>query len=268
MDNNNQGSEASYFRYEYEETYQVVPPFYFPFKAILTNYMEEVVYNPRPDIQISFDIDFVPRTQEEETCYSSNSQKGILLTTTNSLSDNTITRFPIRFINKTDGILRDRYSILVKQYVQSIESYSYYKAIKDLGDVGSILSQSQPGFVFGNITSIDNPDQNVVGYFDVASVSEKRIFFNYLDFNISQPDYLYKCDVIELDYNDNSTADLDRNDRMEIYRLLTLFSEENQSYEISALPQPNPNGIWKLVRPECGDCTSVSSNIRPDFWED
>ena len=268
VDSDNQTSEARYFRYEFEETYQVVAPFHNPLKAVLTNYTEVEVYNPHYDLLVFYDVEFVPRSQEEKTCYSSNTQKRILLTTTNSLSDNTITRFPIRFINKTDGILRDRYSILVKQYVQSIESYSYYKAIKDLGDVGSILSQSQPGYVFGNISSINDADQSVLGYFEVSSVSEKRIFFNYFDFNLLPPDYLYECEVLELDFGDNSTADLDLNERQRIYTLLTRFSELNQNYELAEIPGPGSLGIWKLVKPECGDCTSVSSNIRPDFWED
>ncbi len=268
IDSDNQNSEALYFRYEYEETYQVIPPFYSELKVELTNYVEEIVYNPRPDIQVTYDIELIPRSQEEQVCYSSDQQKGIILTTTNSLSNNGVERLPIRFISKEDRILRDRYSILVKQYVQSIESYSYYKTLDDLGNTESILSQSQPGFVFGNISSLENPDQKVVGYFDVSSVSQKRIFFNYLDFNLPQPDYLFSCEIIELDYNDNSTADLDKNDRIEIYRLLTLFEEQNQSYEIYELPQLFPSGIWQVVRPECGDCTSVASNIRPDFWED
>lgn len=268
LDSDDQNSEAGYFRYQYEETYEVVAPFYFPLKAVLTNYTEEEVYNPRYDLLVFYDVEFVPRSQEEKTCYSTNAQKGILLTTTNSLSDNTITKFPIRFINITDPILRDRYSILVKQYVQSVESYSYYKAIKDLGDVGSILSQSQPGFVFGNITSVDDSNQSVVGYFEVASVSEKRIFFDYLDFNLPQPDYLYECEVVELDFTDNSTQDLDLNEKQKIYTLLTRFSEFNQNYELVEIPGPDAMGIWKLVKPECGDCTSVSSNIRPDYWED
>lgn len=268
LDTDNQNSGAAYYRYEYEETYQVIPPYYFPFKAILTNYSEEIIYVPHPTTQVFYDIEFIPRAQEEETCYTTRKQNGILLTTTNSLNDNSVVRFPIRFIDKDDGILRDRYSILVRQYVQSIEAYSYYKALDDLGDVESILSQSQPGYVFGNITSENNPEQSVIGYFEVASVSEQRIFMDYTDFNLTRPDYLYACEIVELDYNDNSDADFDKNEKYEIYRLLTVFAEQNQNYDIIEIPQPNPDGIWRLVKPECGDCTSISSNIRPDFWED
>lgn len=270
VDSNNLDDDANYFRYEYEETYKLVAPYYFPFKAVITEYFETLNYlpGPRPNLEAHYNVTFVPRTQEEGICYSSNKQEGIVLTTTNSLSQNEILRFPIRFINKENGILRDRYSILVKQYVQSIESYSYYKALDDLGDTESILSQSQPGFVFGNITSVSNPDQMVIGYFDVASVSQKRIFLNYSDFNIPRPEYLYECDVRSLEYNDNDINDGDSNDRIDIYNLLTKFEDENLNYDIAALPSPTSVGTWTLVNPECGDCTSVSSNIRPDFWED
>jgi hypothetical protein len=270
VDSDNQDGDAGYFRYEYEETYKVVAPNYFPFKAIITDYFEVLNYlpGPRPNLEAYYNVTYAPRSQEEGTCYSSNKQQGIILTTTNGLLDNEVFRFPIRFINKEDGILRDRYSILVKQYVQSIESYSYYKALDDLGDTESILSQSQPGFVFGNITSVDNPNQTVIGYFDVSSVSERRIFIDYSDFNIPQPNYLYECDIRVLEYNDNNVNDGDSNERIEIYKLLTSFEEQNLNYDIVNLPTPNTNGTWTIVNPECGDCTSVSSNIRPAFWED
>ena len=270
VDSDNQNNEAGFFRYEYEETYQVVAPYYFETSAVIIDYFEVINYlpGPLPSLEAYYNVEYVPRAQEERTCYSSKKQQGIILTATNGLSENEVVRFPIRFINKENGILRDRYSILVKQYVQSIESYSYYKALDDLGSTGSILSQTQPGFVFGNITSLSNPEQVVIGYFDVSSVSESRIFIDYSDFNIPQPDYLYECDIRVLEYNDNTAIDGDSNDRIEIAFLLTMFEEQNLNYDIVNLPVPNTNGTWTVVNPECGDCTSVSSNIRPDFWED
>lgn len=266
VDSDNQATDARYFRYEYEETYKLVAPYWYPYKPILVN--PDTGNTTLVDYYPTFDALYILRPEEERTCYTTQKQNGILQTSTNGLSNNIISKFPVRFINKNDGIIRDRYSILVQQYVQSAEAYSYYKILKDLGNSESILSQNQPGFPYGNIVSVANPDETVIGYFDVSSVSEERIYFNYFDFNLTPPEYLYECEVIELDYNDTSTTDGDKNERYEIFRLLTTFAEYNQNYELFEIPVPSPDGIWKIVRPECGDCTSVSSNIRPDFWQD
>ncbi len=270
IDSENQDNSTGYFRYEYEETYQVVAPFYYPFTALLTDYFDAFndVPGPIPNLEAFYNVTIVPRSQEEGICYSSNQQKGIIVTTTNNLTNDNVVKFPIRFINKENAVLRDRYSIKVRQYGQSIESYTYYETLDNLGNVDNILSQSQPGFVFGNINSLSNPSINVIGFFDVSSISEKRIFVDYADFDIPQPDYLYECDVRILEFNDNTVNDGDRNERIAIYVLLTRFMDENSNYEIAAPPTPNTNGTWTLVNPECGNCTSVSSNIRPDFWID
>jgi hypothetical protein len=53
--------------------------------------------------------------------------------------------------------------------------------LKELSGSDGILSQNQPGFFFGNIKSVENPNEKVIGYFEVSSVSSQRIFFNYED---------------------------------------------------------------------------------------
>ena len=264
VDSENVISNANYFRYEYNETHKIVAPHFIPLEEVLSNYI--FILTPWGDVNVFFDIEYRDRLQEEEICFSSKQNTEIIQTNTNDLTANTISRFPIRFIGADDSIIRDRYSILVKQYVQSLASYTYYKALDQLSENASILSENQPGFVKGNINAINDPVEKIIGFFDVSSVTERRLFFNYFDFGLLQPDYAYECNVIELDINDNTVLDFDKNDREEIYRRLTRFEEYNQDWTLVKIPFNT--SIWKVVRPECGDCTSVGSNIQPDFWED
>jgi len=278
IDSDNQSTNAQFFRYEYEETYKIVPPFYLSIKAILSNYQEIIT----ADINVFFDTTIIVREQEEQTCYVSVTNKNIIQTSTNNLNENTVLRFPIRFITEEKGdepidqeeiednktledlsIIRDRYSILVKQYVQSQESYTYYETLNQLGNNENILSENQPGFIQGNINNINNPSAKVIGFFDVSSVSEKRIYFDATDFNLPTPRYIYECIEKEYDYNDNTLGDMDLNERREIYRFIT-----NSNYHITQDPRPIGGPFWKLANPECSDCTTVGSNIQPDFWED
>jgi hypothetical protein len=269
VDSDNSNTEAKYFRYQYEETYQVVAPLYFEEESLLTNFE---FLNGSPNVgAVSYDTEFVLRNEEQQTCYASATNTEIIQTTTNELDNNIVLRFPIRFIRSDDGLLRDRYSILVEQYSQSIESYSFYSIISELGNIESVLSQNQPGYVEGNVTASNN--ERVVGFFEVASVSKERLFFNYFDFNIAQPDYLYECEFIELDYTDNAICGQclppnSKNQRHEIYRLLTEFENENLDYHIIERPTPTINALWRISNPECTDCTTVGSNIKPDFWVD
>ncbi|MCV9926684.1 DUF4249 domain-containing protein [Flavobacterium sp. LS1R49] len=78
---------------------------------------------------------------------------------------------PIRFISDKDYITTNRYSILVKQYVENLEAYTFHKTIKEIASSSSILSPKQPGLVNGNLKCISNADEKVIVFFDVAATS-------------------------------------------------------------------------------------------------
>ena len=242
---------AKYYRYEYEETYKIVIPNFSHFDAQLSN----ASYDPSKNNELSYDIRLVQKTKEEEVCYSTKFGTEILLTNIDNLAENKISKFPIRFIPSDDSVLRERYSILVKQYAQSVEAYNFYKILRDLGSESSLLVDNQPGFIQGNISSTQNANKKVVGFFDVSWVTTKRIYFNYADFDLEYPPYFFDCDIIELDYS--ITID-PFNHRILLYQLLS--SPEIYKFQ-------NRNGsVYTIINSECADCTSFSSNIKPEFW--
>ncbi|WP_055445641.1 DUF4249 domain-containing protein [Lacinutrix mariniflava] len=265
VDSENSNPNTQYFRYEFEETYKIVAPYDSPAGVNFYNYEVNASDMCQP---VFYDIEFFDKTQEESICYSSSRNTEIIQASSINLSQNTISRFPIRFIpeDALDGvidtsILRDRYSIKVKQYIQNLQAYTYYKLIASLGNTESVLSQNQPGFVVGNLNSLTN--NKVVGFFEVTSVTEQRIFFNFNDVNIPYPRYLYECDYRELDYsdNENGTCDGDPNDRNLLYIYVT-----GENYKLA-------NGIpttttYSIAKEECVNCTTIGTNIQPDFWID
>ena len=241
---------AKYFRYESEETYKITAPNPTAFNSEIINYngsngTYQVVLTPR---------------DPEEICYSTESSTGVLQTTTTEFNENRVFRFPVRYLSKLDAKLQTRYSILVKQYVQSVEAYTFYKIVKELGSVESLLSQGQPGYVAGNMTSEANPDEKVLGFFEASSMTSKRIYFNYEDFGLEKPPYFIECEPLLLDYNDATILDNDPDEREALYNALTFYD-----YEVLSLTQSTK---YLIVQQECSVCTSFSSNIRPDFWED
>ena len=159
-------NSSNFYRYEYIETYKIIPPYWSPNK-----------------VEVGTNNQFIvsPRTTETRVCYSSAFSNSINITSTENQSLDIVKDFNIHFLPKEDPKIANRYSILVKQYVQNPEAYNFYKTLKSLSSSGSLLSQVQPGFIVGNIQNINDLDEKVVGYFDVTSVSEKRIFFNFDD---------------------------------------------------------------------------------------
>ena len=252
VDGSDPSGEGEYFKYEYEETYKIVVPNHSQFDAKVINQVQTAGGQ-------EYDIEITPREQEERVCYTSQSSTGIRQTTTNDLGMNQVSRFPLRFIEADNIRIIQRYSILVKQYTQSLEAYTFYKTIEDLSNVESILSENQPGYVAGNIRSLQSTDEKVLGYFELSPVTTRRIYFNYLDFDLPQPSYFYDCDIQIYDYEDNTAQDGDLNERNMLAQLLN-----TADYKLIS-----QNGTeYRIVNPECGDCTSFSSNVKPEFWED
>lgn len=242
--------QAKYYRYEYEETYKIIAPNPSPYISEIIN------YNPSTG---SYEVVLTPR-EPEEICYSTEFSSGISQITTTELNENRIFRFPVRYLSKFDAKLQTRYSILVKQYAQSVEAYTFYKIIDELGSIESLLSQGQPGYVAGNMVSEANPQEKVLGFFEASSMTSKRIYFNYEDIGLEKPPYFIDCEVLALDYWDDTTLDNDPNERDAIRQYIEYFD-----YQVLTV---STTGIYRIVQQECAVCTSFSSNVRPTFWED
>lgn len=241
---------SKFYRYEYEETYRVVVPKWSNYKAYLLNARA---------------VSYMERGYESKTCFTTNKSDTFLLTNTSDLTEDTVNKFPIRFIGDREYMISDRYSILARQYVISQQAYEYYQIIKALSDTGELLSPNQPGFMSGNIKSLNNPKEKVIGFFDVCSVSEKRIFFNYGDVfpNEPIPQFFMDCPEESLDcgdFRDNPLGDG--------FKLISYIqSGQKVFYDFIYNPQNETHSIYVMVPAACGDCTTFSSNIVPPFWQ-
>ncbi len=157
---------AQYYRYKIEETYKVIAPYWRPYMFDKTKFPQLVV---------------VPNTEFSEICYSTDESKEIVLKESSELNEKSI-EFSIYHLKEENFKIANRYSALVKQYVQSPEAHSYSTKILRNSTSQSVFTQSQPGALTGNISS----DKKVIGYFEVSSVSEKRVFFsrsNFFEYN-------------------------------------------------------------------------------------
>jgi hypothetical protein len=185
----------------------------------------------------------------------------IIQTTTTDLLEDRVSKFAIRNISVYIAIISHRYSILVKQYVQSLEAFTYYDILGQLSGSGSLFSQIQPGFINSNIFSTEDRNEKVLGFFEISSVTEQRIYFNYEDFfpNEDLPPYFIDCRTSTPLIQKGTPPSTPLKDGIEA-GILKYFAENNP-------PAPN-EGPYFVVPTACGDCTVLGTNVKPEFWED
>ncbi len=246
---------SQYYRFEYEETYKIIAQYWVAYEAV-------VISDSSP-----YQVDIVLKTNmNDQICYDTNFSQGTIQTETTSFSEDRITNFLVRFIPENDKIINHRYSILVKQYVQSQEAYTFYKILEELSSSDNLFSQIQPGFLEGNLFSNDNIEEKVIGFFEVSSVSTKRHFLNRIDIlqtSFRPLDCDFRAPEFELPFSGGSPL------------VELLLSGGFKYYEdLDPLAPPPPpsgvvgNGPYIIVETKCADCTVLGSNIVPDFWID
>ncbi|SHJ06626.1 DUF4249 domain-containing protein [Aquimarina spongiae] len=233
---------AFFYRYEYEETYQIIPPFWFDLDI-------KVISRDPPE------IDVVSREREERICYKNEFSNRIIINETTSLSENRVERFMVQFLASSDLKLRDRYSILVKQFVQTPEAHEFFDTLSNFSDLESLFSQLQPGFIVGNILSVENPNENVLGFFELTPISEKRVFVNRRDFfpESTKPDYPANCSFFE---------------ESEDEPLKVIDAVENRGLKLISVGAGFIYDQYTFTFKICSDCNVLGSNVRPDFWVD
>ncbi len=117
-----------------------------------------------------------PRTNDIYHCWRTVDTGPVLQTNTARLSQDVVTDFPLVFIPATSDKLSVKYSILVQQFAQSKEEYDYWEALKKNTESLGTINDPLPTQITGNVHSLSNPDESVLGFVGVHSVSERRIF--------------------------------------------------------------------------------------------
>jgi len=165
-----------------------------------------------------------------------------------------VTGFPIKFIPAESPELVIKYSILVKQYTLNEKAYVFWKQMREVNETQGSLFDKQVGKVTGNISSTDNPDEKILGYFDASGVSTRRAFFTKRQFpDYSPPLYLQSC--IETAPVTVPIGKL--GETMDVYKNTLIIADAGGV---------GPSVVF-LARIACCDCTSRGTNFKPSFWE-
>jgi hypothetical protein len=228
---------SRYYLWEFDETYEIrVPnPSYY-------NYIDVDEIETRP---LPLDI---------QRCWEHNSSKSIIIGTSANLAEDKIVKFPL--VIKRNGLrdFRFLYSINVKQYVISQDTYAYLYNLQQVNQSSGGLFDLVPGSLEGNIRHV-NGTKNPIGLFLALDQEEERLFISGTESRqsgYSVPQFEFKCDT-GFFFN---TAELDN---------FFAIPSNRFGYRIFSIDFEATN-LWIVYPAECSDCTYFSQNNRPDFW--
>lgn len=231
---------SKYFRWSYEEWWKFNVPY-----PVTHQYIDEDLI---PEIPI-----------KNGTCYKHRKSEEVKIQSGETGINPLFIKKPVCFIasEKSDRLLL-QYCIQVNQYSISEKEYEFWRQMKEISESGGDIFDRQPYQITTNVHCLSNPDEMVLGYFHVCSVSKKRIWIRGSDIEeLELKPYQYVCDVIikgPQDYLSEKPVTFDR-----IYKNFTALN-----YNFIA---PEGGGLM-FVDKYCSDCTMSGSSEKPEFWVD
>ena len=276
LDNGGIPDQSGYFRFEFEETYQIVAPYPNPFD------WDEIDYDINDGD--GWEVTIAGRTEPVHICYGNSVYNDIILGSTEALETGGLDDFQVRFLTSENPAISHRYSILVKQYHHDINARAFFETLNSFSSLESIFSNVQTGRLEGNI-QVQNSDVTLVfGYFELSSYSEKSLFLNYRDFFPDEelPPYFMNCATgapalyprgFHLTPAEGGGFVIDGTNSSPliegILAGLYAYHADNKEYE-DLIGSGNVAGAAPfLVKPMgCVDCGTFGSYEKPDFWID
>ena len=167
-----------------------------------------------------------------------------------------LNQFPIFDFHSEEGLMKKGFSIEVKLTALSPTAYAYWNDIKEVSEELGTLSEKQPGTIVGNVQSLSDPNELVLGYFEASQEHAVRRQYDREDFfddgfRVIRADLL-DCGQEDILMSDKTEQAVDS--MLQVHGLewtLAYFGTEGAFY----------------LRKECSVCTNYGSNKQPDFWE-
>lgn len=224
-------NKTRYYRWEYEETWEIHSAFFSNFQYVDPN----VVIRPDPSA-IYY-------------CWRSNTSKDILLNSSAKLTQDVISDQSLLRIPLGDEKISVRYSILVRQYPLTKEAYRFWEIMKKNTEQVGTLFDPQPSQLLSNIHSVKDINEPVLGFVSAGSFSEKRIFIRRGE--VEPWRYFRECEerVVPLDSLKFFFPNFEWIPLQEYYSPLSgRFAGYTSGTKI------------------CVDCTARGTPVKPAFW--
>lgn len=231
VNTHDQNSVAKYYKWRYNEDWE--------FHSV---YASEFVYD-RTTNKISY-VDSWDKNRYY--CWNKATSTGILVATTDNLTEDVIYQKRLARFTETDIRISYVYSMELIQTAITKDAYIYWDNIRKISDeIGGIFAP-QPSEIRGNIKSVSNPQEKVIGYISVAMVTKKRIFAYGHEIDIYKgPE---SCDLIIVNAENPMKYDV-------------LWDGGNDIVSLTDMPLETS---WAPIK--CVDCRFLGTKKKPSFW--
>jgi hypothetical protein len=191
-------------------------------------------------------------------CYTGDISSNTVIASSAKLTSDVIFQAPVTTIPSTAEKISVRYSILLRQYALTKECYEFWENIrKNTEQLGSIFD-AQPSQLQGNIHSISNPAEPVIGFVTITNVQRKRIFIDNSQLPTAwYPVYPYNCEA------DTARIYNPKNMQHEVQQ----FIIDGNGIPISAIIEMNVLIGYTYSTIECTDCRIRGKSLPPPFWK-
>ena len=233
-------NKTIYYRYDYDETWEInsAYPALYKVDTILPRQIRIRETNAS-DPQIFY-------------CWKYDTSTNILLGSSAKLTNDVIYKQPINLIPTRDEKIGVRYSIQVRQYALDKEGYQFMEQMRKNTEALGTIFDPQPSLLKGNIHSVSDPNELVIGYVMATSMQQERIFIAKHQLANKGFNVYEMCDTVRVrNIYDSLASHIPP--RWPHYAFFEGFSITPTSYLISDAP--------------CIDCRLRGGiNVKPSFW--
>ena len=223
-------NDTRYYRWEFEETWE----YHAFFESFLLFENQQVIFRDS--------------TQYTYKCYQSDRSHRIILGTSANLTQDVIEHLPLIAIPRASQKIDVMYSILVKQYALTREGFDFWQLLQKNGEQGGSIFSIQPSQLLGNIRCVSKPDEPVIGYISVSTVTTKRVFIKNSDLGNWPP-------ILAYDHCKEK------------------FLVDSFAYYLNADTTLGPayfvtGGALAIAKKDCIDCKRFGGTLtKPSFWK-
>ncbi|GAC1493540.1 MAG: hypothetical protein NVS1B13_24010 [Flavisolibacter sp.] len=224
-------NNTRYYRWQYDETWEIHTHYF----SVLKFVNGEILNRD-------------PITEAVNICWKYGASSKIVTGSSVKLKEDIIFEKPLVLIPEGSEKISVRYSILVKQYALSKKAFDFFQILKKNSESLGSFFDAQPSEVPGNMHSITDPTEIVIGMVSISPEREKRIFID----NKELSNWNYKPDC---------TSFLIANNPDSIQQYIPSLG---LPYDVK-----RGRGIegYYIAAPVCVDCTvEGGSGIRPSYW--
>ncbi len=254
---------SKYYRYSAEETWLVKAN-----ESTDKKFSPKFIYDENNTI---IDVEWNAEFLENITfCWGSSVTKGIVTAATEGLIRNQLVNIPVFSVSLENTKLLYKYCVLIKQHSIPKTAYHFLTLMRQFTDKSGSLFDMQPGFVEGNIKSLSDDNEKVIGIFYATDIEERRLFIRFDQLSSSDQLIVYLHDMpcahesvsIPLNVGTSKTESLT------FMRDSLIYAKGLVVSDVLLVIATDTTETAILTNHYCADCRLNGTNIKPDFWGD